>query len=346
MNSFKKIGTTLAKGSVFGMVFGLGAMLAVGATWSAPTAAPTGSNASAPIVSTGDQTKAGALILNAVKADNSYAATGLDVINGNVGIGIASPGAKLQVSSGDSSYALFGPNASWGGYLSVGSGNPSVASGKAEVVSTNGNLHIDAGTGQSVYIGYFTADNTYINPNGGYVGIGTGSASRPLEVNNAMKFTNSSSDPNDGVIGTATFAAGLNIVGINTDGGGRKINTWGSIIQNQNSVGNSFVGNTVISSLCMTSQAGVYDPSTGTGCRTTWARHATVNASIPTGAGSSIEATCSVGQVVISGGYAFTSTGASASASYPITTGQQGWECIRGTGATTVAGTCYAICEY
>jgi uncharacterized small protein (DUF1192 family) len=76
----------------------------------------------------------------------------------------------------------------------------------------------------------------------GNVGIGTISPYRKLEVNNLMKFTNSSSDNNDGTIGTAPFAPGLNIVGINTDGAGRKINEWGSIIQNDNPVGNSFVG--------------------------------------------------------------------------------------------------------
>ena len=78
----------------------------------------------------------------------------------------------------------------------------------------------------------------------GNVGIGTTNPLRKLEVNNAMRLTNSSADANDGVIGTAPFAAGLNIVGINTDGGGRKVNWWGSFIQNENAAGNSFIGNT------------------------------------------------------------------------------------------------------
>jgi hypothetical protein len=77
----------------------------------------------------------------------------------------------------------------------------------------------------------------------GNVGIGTTNPLRKLEVNSVMKFTNSSANPDDGVIGTAPYAAGLNIVGINTDGGGRKVNEWGSIIQNENPVGNTFVGN-------------------------------------------------------------------------------------------------------
>lgn len=78
--------------------------------------------------------------------------------------------------------------------------------------------------------------------NNGNVGIGTINPLRKLEVNNAMKFSNNSTDLNDGVIGTAPFAPGLNLVGINTDTQGRKINYWGSLIQNE-SGDNLFKGN-------------------------------------------------------------------------------------------------------
>jgi len=97
--------------------------------------------------------------------------------------------------------------------------------------------------------------------NGTNVGIGTASPLRRLEVNNAMRFTSSSADVNDGVIGTAPFAAGLNIVGINTDGGGRKINTWGSIIQNENTSGNSFAGNSQFNGNVTVAGAGLYNAS-------------------------------------------------------------------------------------
>lgn len=80
----------------------------------------------------------------------------------------------------------------------------------------------------------------------GNVGIKTTTPARSLEVNNALKFTNSSSDANDGVLGTAPFAVGLNIVGINTDGGGRKISEWGSILQQENPLYNNFINNTHI----------------------------------------------------------------------------------------------------
>lgn len=78
----------------------------------------------------------------------------------------------------------------------------------------------------------------------GRVGIGTSNPQRSLEVNNAIRLTNNSSDLNDGIIGTATFAPGLNIVGINTDGGSRKISFWGGLQQQENLNSNSFIGNT------------------------------------------------------------------------------------------------------
>ena len=77
----------------------------------------------------------------------------------------------------------------------------------------------------------------------GNLGIGTLNPQTTLEVNGALKFTNSSSDANDGRIGSGLFAAGLNLVGINTDSTYRKINIWGGITQNQNDGGNSWSGN-------------------------------------------------------------------------------------------------------
>jgi hypothetical protein len=79
--------------------------------------------------------------------------------SGNVGIGTTNPGYLLHVYNGDSSTVRFGPNATWGASLNVGSGTQynSGTSGVASVISTNGNLHIDSGTGQILYIQYFTA---------------------------------------------------------------------------------------------------------------------------------------------------------------------------------------------
>lgn len=70
--------------------------------WTAPTVAPTGGNTSAPInTSAVNQTKSGTLTLNrtdGVQGLETYGTTTLATVIGNVGIGTATPGAKLEVA--------------------------------------------------------------------------------------------------------------------------------------------------------------------------------------------------------------------------------------------------------
>lgn len=143
--------------------------------------------------------------------------------NGNIGIGTASPGAKLHIASGDSSFALFGPNTSWGGSLAVGSGNAFLnpISGRAQVLSSNGNLHLDGGTNQSVYIGWLTPTNTIINGQGGNVRIGPGTfnSNYRVDVNGEIN------------------ATGFLINGTPISGGSQWTNGTGSISYNGGNVG-------------------------------------------------------------------------------------------------------------
>lgn len=78
-------------------------------------------------------------------------------------------------------YAFFGPNSTWGAYLQVG-GNGRVTA-EASVTTTNGNLHLDAKDGGfATYINYYSQNPTYINAQGGNVGIGNTGPGYKLHV--------------------------------------------------------------------------------------------------------------------------------------------------------------------
>ena len=78
----------------------------------------------------------------------------MTIYNGFVGIGTTVPAAPLHLN-GDY-YSLMGPNSSWGQYLKVG-GNGWV-SGNASVVTTNGNLHLDAKTNAETYFNWYAGN--------------------------------------------------------------------------------------------------------------------------------------------------------------------------------------------
>ena len=66
----------------------------------------------------------------------------------------------MSHTSGDSSYMKYGPNATWSSYLVVGATPNRVASADtAQVITTNGNLHLDAGNSRDMYYGYYANSN-------------------------------------------------------------------------------------------------------------------------------------------------------------------------------------------
>ena len=57
---------------------------------------------------------------------------------------------------------LVGPNTTWGAYLQVG-GNGHVSSSYANVVTTDGNLHLDAASTKAMYLNYYVNGIIYLN---------------------------------------------------------------------------------------------------------------------------------------------------------------------------------------
>jgi hypothetical protein len=76
-------------------------------------------------------------------------------------------------TAGDSSYITYGPNATWNANLVVGATPDRAGVGTAQVITTNGNLHLDAGNSTSMYYGFYAnsrgTPNSHLFYGGTYV---------------------------------------------------------------------------------------------------------------------------------------------------------------------------------
>jgi len=93
--------------------------------------------------------------------------------SGFVGIGRDTPAYKLDINgnqrvynqpNANDSMTVYGPNATWSSYLVVGSGTDRAGASTAQVISTNGNLHLDGGNSNDIYYGYYANSRGTPNP--------------------------------------------------------------------------------------------------------------------------------------------------------------------------------------
>ena len=64
-------------------------------------------------------------------------------------------GGDMTHTAGDSSYMNYGPNSTWNSNLIVGATPDRAGVRTAQVITTNGNLHLDAGNSNDMYYGYY-----------------------------------------------------------------------------------------------------------------------------------------------------------------------------------------------
>jgi hypothetical protein len=88
-----------------------------------------------------------------------------------------------QVTQSGNSATIYGPNSTWGAYLQVG-GNGRTVTGSlyASVVTTNGNLHLDSGTGAGMYLNYYAGTAGIFFGNGASGIVGTMTAAGALTM--------------------------------------------------------------------------------------------------------------------------------------------------------------------
>jgi hypothetical protein len=80
---------------------------------------------------------------------------------GNQSYGSRIIGSSFSYSNGDGSVTTYGPNSTWNSYLFVGAAsdrNTGDNSDRAQVICTNGNLHLDAGGGRDIFLNFYSGN--------------------------------------------------------------------------------------------------------------------------------------------------------------------------------------------
>ena len=78
-------------------------------------------------------------------------------------------GGDMTHTAGDNSYMKYGPNA-WYSYLVVGASPDRAGVSTAQLVTTNGNIHLDAGNNNEIYYGFYANSRGTPNPHYFYGG--------------------------------------------------------------------------------------------------------------------------------------------------------------------------------
>lgn len=138
--------------------------------------------------------------------------------------------AKLQVTGNQtvSGKTIYGPNTTWGAYLQVGGSSREYVDTAtyASVAASDGNLHLDAGSGKDLYLNYYDGSSIRFG-NGANSYVGSINTSGDMVLNGALTVGNGANSSNiymyDSDEGSRTIHCNSNYIGFLTQAG-----NWGA----------------------------------------------------------------------------------------------------------------------